>query len=120
MARAKPLRVMEYLNDSGSTPIGWALLTVAEHTKWKKRPQSKRDYATGYFVIGGMEQYSEMGMIQCARLWDYFHTIKALPKERLSCAALEKLFESAADHPTNVAQAEDDDEAPSDALPPKP
>ena len=90
---------MEYVDRSGSAPIGWVFLADAEYKKWKKQPHSHRHLVTGHAVICGMEGTQELGMVPHNRLWDYYHTLNSLPKEKATCDALEAAFVRADDSP---------------------
>jgi hypothetical protein len=99
MSRSKPYRVMEYLDESASTVVGWCFLAAFEYAKWKKSPTSSSSVVYGHCVIGGMEGNAEMGRVACARLWDYFHEVPGLPRKLSTAADLETTFKVASDHP---------------------
>jgi hypothetical protein len=107
MPKKKSLRVMEYLREPGAGVIGYALLDAAEYRRWQKQPRSRTHRVTAFCVIGGAEEFAEMGTVECARLFDYFHTLPAIPDDRPNCAELERRFTVAADHPTLGARDED-------------
>ena len=49
-----------------------------------------------------MEPLAETASVPCARLWDYHHTVAALPKQPFSEADLVPQFVMAADHPARA------------------
>lgn len=102
MKKTAPYHVMEYLNDSATGIIGWVLLTPAQYRKWTGNPTSRRRLVQGYCIIATMEPLAETASVPCARLWDYHHTLAALPQQPFSEADLVPQFVMADDHPARA------------------